>query len=256
MSERPAPCKFVATDMPRIIKGRHVTECGDDECWGCHPCSEGHCAVCRRTHVAAGTCAECVAVVRDDLAQILTMCDALPEEAEHRGVNGEAMMLLGPTADPEAWRNRAMSAMRGRVDAPYLEDCRDEQHPVFVLGGWEQMWRDHLDQPTDLLATLPRVGAYLGRQMHVMAATEDLPFEDFARDVRGCRGHLQSILHDQNQGDPANIGCFECGQRIERKLTEHGFEDHWTCQGCRRKYTYAEYNFALRAHLEAAKERA
>jgi hypothetical protein len=205
--------------------------------------------VCSRTH-ADVTCPECVATVRDDLAQIRVMCGALPTEVEHRGVNGEAMMLLGPSADPEGWRNRAMSAMRGRVDDAYLDDCRDEAHPLWVLGTWEQLYREEFDQPSDLAQTIERAGDYLGRIMHRAAETEDVPFEDFAGDVRRCRGHLQAILHDQDQGDVANIGCFECAGRLERRLTDHGLEDFWTCQRCRRRYTHAEYHFALRAALE------
>jgi hypothetical protein len=180
------------------------------------------------------------------------MCGALPTEVEHRGVNGEAMMLLGPSADPEAWRNRAMSAMRGRIDAGYLDDCRDEQHPLWVLGTWEQLYREEFDHASDLTQTIERAGDYLERVMHRAAESEEVPFDDFARDVRGCRGHLEAVLADSNQGDPANIGCFECGSKIERRLTATGFEDHWTCRSCRRRYTYAEYNFALRASLEAA----
>ena len=83
---------------------------------------------------------------------------------------------------------------------------------------------------------------------------EEAPFEDFARDVRRCRSHLENVLHDENQGDRANVGCFDCGGDLERRLTAGGFEDHWTCRRCRRRYTYAEYNFALRAALEQDRE--
>ena len=244
-------CRWTATDQPRTIAGRHETDCADDQCTGCQPCEERHCGICQRAH-APVTCAECVAVVREDLHTIAELCGALPEEVAHRGINGEAMMLLGPSADPEAWRNRAMSAMRGRVDAAYLEDCRDEQHPTYVLGSWDQLWRDHLDHPTDLKATLSRLVDYLDGQLTYMSGQDEPPFEDFARDLRGCRGHLQRILGDQNQGDRANVGCFDCGGDLERRLTTAGFEDVWTCRKCRRKYTQAEYNFALRANLEAA----
>jgi hypothetical protein len=242
-------CRYDGRGEPRTLRGRHGEDCVGDECSGCQPCEELHCVICRRTH-AAVTCAECVAATRDDLHMIATLCGSLPAEAEHRGVNGEAMMLLGPSANPEAWRNRATSAIMGRVDAAYLEDCRDEQHPLFVLGTWEQMWRNHLDQPTDLGVTLLRLVDYLDQQMHVMADEEEVPFDDFARDLRGCRGHLQAVLTDQNQGDRANVGCFECGGMLERRLTTQGFEDVWSCHQCRRRYTYAEYNFALRAKLE------
>ncbi|HEU5084461.1 MAG TPA: hypothetical protein VFU14_14050, partial [Acidimicrobiales bacterium] len=237
-------CRYTASDTPRVVVGRHTTDCAGETCGGCQPCVEPHCRVCSRAH-ADGSCAECVAETRDTLHDIAAKCDALPDEVAHRGIDGEAMMLLGPAADPEAWRNRAMSAIMGRLDAAYLEDCRDELHPLWVLGTWEQVWRDHLDQPTDLAATLPRLVDYLDRQMHLMADQPEPPFEDFARDLRRCLAHLEAVLHDQHRGDPANVGCFECGAKIERRLTRSGFEDHWTCTRCRRTYTYAEYNFAL-----------
>lgn len=248
-------CRWNGRGEPRTLVGRHLEHHDTDDCPGCLPCPERHCVVCQRVH-ADGACPECIAATRDDLAAIRLMCGALPAEVEHRGVNGEAMMLLGPSADPEAWRNRAMSAMRGRVDARYLEDCRDEQHPLWVLGTWEQLYREEFDQPSDLRQTIARAGDYLERQMARMAETEEVPFEDFARDVRGCRGHLEAVMHDQAQGDRANVGCFECGGDLERRLTDAGFEDHWTCRRCRRRYTHPEYLFALRAALEAAKETA
>lgn len=289
-------CRWNGRGLPRTVPQRHDDGCPTpDECPGCLPCPEPHCCVCGRSH-AVGACAECVAATRDDLRMIAALCDALPEEAEHRGVNGEAMMLLGPSSDPGAHQRRTsrllaigrcMHHQRGKEcpdDLPlpigptcrdcdhgscveirgdqyrcpekraWIEDARDEQHPVYILGSWEQLWRDHLTQPTDLAATLPRLVDYLDRHMHEMAAEPEVPFEDFARDLRGCRGHLEDVLRDQNQGDRAGVGCFDCGGDLERRLTEQGFEDHWTCQRCRRRYTYAEYNFALRASLEAVKE--
>ena len=125
-------CRWNGRENPRVLPGRHETDCAGETCAGCLPCVERHCSVCRRVH-ADGACAECIAATRDDLRTIASLCGALPAEVEHRGVNGEAMMLLGPTADPEAWRNRAMSAMRGRVDAAYLA-C---SHVPSTHSGWD-----------------------------------------------------------------------------------------------------------------------
>jgi hypothetical protein len=263
MSDEPK-CRWVSSDQPRVLAGRHGDECPGGDCAGCQRCEERHCGICRYRH-AEVTCAECLSVTRETLREIAIHCDALPLEVLDRHVNGEAMMLAGPFADPEAWRFRAMSALMGRVDAAYLEDCRDELHPGYVLDTWTQLWREHLDQPTDLAPTLDRLVDYLDREMTDMARREEPPFEDFAGELRACLAHLCVVLHDQNQGDEANIGCFECGDKLERRLLPRkagptrakdtgGFEDHWTCKGCHRRYTYAEYNFALRAHLEAAKE--
>ena len=169
-----------------------------------------------------------MAAVRDDIAAIRLMCGALPTEVEHRGVNGEAMMLLGPSADPEAWRNRAMSAMRGRIDSGYLDDCRDEQHPLWVLGTWEQMYREEYDHPSDLTQTIERAGDYLERQMNRMAEDESVPFEDFARDVRGCRGHLEDILHDGEQVE-TGAPCPKCGRALVKSYGKTSGFDRWDC---------------------------
>lgn len=247
-------CRFVATDQPRAVVGEHYDHCADDRCRGCWPCLERHCVVCRRTHVDV-TCAECLAGIRDDLRQIREMCGLpLIEELLTNG-RDEARMLIGPTANPEAWGHRAMSAMMGRVDAAYLNDCRDEKHPLWVLGTWSEVWRDHLNQHSDLPITLQRAADYVDRHLHEMAKRDDPDFGQFAEEVRGCREHLQLVLRDQDKGDRANVGCFDCGGRLERKLTKNdGFEDVWTCGRCRRRYTPGEYNFALRATLEGARE--
>lgn len=243
-------CRFVASDEPRILPGRHNEDCpGGEACAGCQPCPGPHCRVCGRAH-SADTCAECRAEARDDLLAIASACDALPEEAVNQGVESEAMVLLGPAADPEAWGHLSASVKVGRIPADYLSAADNELHPLLVLGTWEMIWREHLEQPTALEATIPRLVDYLNRQLHVMAAEPLVPFEDFARDLRRCRTHVEAVLHDSNMGDRANVGCFECRGGLERRLTPQGFEDVWTCKVCRRRYTYAEYNFALRAALE------
>lgn len=234
-------CRWVGSDQPRALRQRHLTDCADAACPGCQPCLERHCVVCRRTHVD-GACAECIAAVRSDLHEVAALCGALPEEVEHRGINGEAMMLLGPSADPEAWRNRAMSAILGRLDAAYLDDCRDEQHPLWVLGTWEQAWRDHLDQPTDLEATLPRLVDYLDLHLHEMSAVEEVPFDDFASDLRRCRKHLEDVLRD---GDQLETGapCPKCGRALVKSYGETVAHDRWNCPGreCRAWYTDQDY---------------
>lgn len=271
-------CKWNGRGEPRILTGRHGAECPQEatgadlrgeECSGCLPCPDRHCVVCQRVH-ADGACPECIAATRDDIAAIRLMCGALPTEVEHRGVNGEALMLLGPSADPEAWGHMEASYLAGRLpegwfeanhgracptlrNEPCIGCAGDELHPLTVLGTWEMVWRDFLEHESDAKVTVDDAAAYLNRNLAYMAEQGEVPFDDFARDVRGCRGRLEVVLHDQAQGDVANIGCFECGAKLERKLTDKGMDDVWTCQRCRRRYTHAEYNFALRASLEVAR---
>lgn len=253
-------CKYVARTEPRVVPGRHLEGCAtqyDNDslgCSGCLPCPEPHCRICARAH-AEGTCAECMAETREALHDIARMCDALPEEVESRGVEGEAMFLLGPACDPEARGHLEASVLAGRVPADYLSEADGELHPLFVLGSWDAVWRDALehDEPTERLTIVAAVD-YLDRTMGYMSGYEHVPFEDFAKDLRRCRVHMEAVLHDQRQGDRANVGCFECGSDLERRIGKEGFDDFWTCGRCNRRYTYAEYNFALRAKLEEATE--
>jgi len=265
-------CRFVASDQPRMISGRHLDDCPDDECKGCRPCHELHCCICQRTHVDLNTCPECLSATREDLHQIAVLCAALPEEAEHRGVDSEAMMLWGPAADPQAWRYHAMSAVRGRLcrcgdrglacpsllgaQCPaeaYLEDNRDELHPLHVLGTWEQVWRDHLDHHTENPFTLAAGWAYLDTQIGYMSDQPEPAFEEFARDLRACRGHLEDVLRDgvrEERGAP----CVQCRTPMVRRVTESGASDDYHCRTCRRDVKGDQYLYAVgvayRAHAD------
>lgn len=271
-------CSFVATNQPRIIKGRHDEDCAGETCAGCQPCTEAHCRVCSKEH-AEGTCAPCLAEARDDLTAIGDMCHALPTEVRHKGVDSEAMALLAPAADAEAWGHMTTSLHVGRLPAGYLccdrcdrpwpceKHADSEQHPLMVLGTWDMVWRDALDHETDETLTIASAVAYLGEQMTHMAGFEDAPFEDFARDLRRCRSHLEAVLHDGEQRE-TGAPCVNCrvplhkvwrGRELPWSSHENpslASEDGWACPRCphdRRWYTKAQYDNAVRgAHLDAA----
>jgi hypothetical protein len=208
-----------------------------------------------------------LAEVRENLAEIQVLYDSLPYDAETIGVNGEAAALLGPAADPEAWGHVTASMATGRIpadwrllpkDQPKKADGKpqpldDERHPLWVFGTWAMVYRDAFehDEPISR-ATVASEAGYLARNLTYMGDFEWVPFEDFADALRGCVGHLKAVRHDQDHGVRANIPCFDCGADLERRLGLKGFDDAWTCRGrgCGRRYTIAEYNFALRAALE------
>lgn len=263
-------CKWAGRGEQRTLRGRHLPECPEngaesetgapEACSGCLPCPERHCVVCGRVH-ALGACPECIAATRDDLAAIRLMCGALPAEVEHRGVNGEALMLLGPTADPEAWQHVQASYLAGRLPEGWFEathgrDCPtlrndpcvgcagDELHPLTVLGTWEMVWRDFLEHESDAKITVADSAGYLDRQLAYMAEQDEVPFEDFARDLRRCRGHLEDVLHDGEQIE-TGAPCMTCEipLRLERGKSED--LDRWRCPRCREMSTVAQYLFAV-----------
>lgn len=251
-------CRWVASDKPRVLSGRHQDECRDDECRGCLPCPMTHCRCCSLVHVE-GTCGECLAEVRDNLQEIGTSVEEVPEELEVKGVRPELLSLVGPVADPEARGHLRASVAAGRLAKDAEGHVPRDKHgnelpdltPLWVTGSWAMVYREAFGHPEPAdLATLDSELNYFDRHLTEMAVEEWVPFEDFARDVRACLGNLKAVLHDQDRGERANADCFRCGNSLERKLTASGFEDQYTCRKCGQRYTVAEYNFALRAVLE------
>lgn len=240
-------CRWVSSTQPRVVPNRHGYGCNDESCRGCLACPESHCRVCGKEH-APGACPGCLAAMRGDIDDILAKCRALPDEVEHRGVDGEAFVLLGPVADPEARGHREASAAVGRA---WVDEAGHVRHPLTVLGTWAMVVEDARGATETGRVGVESAAAYIHRHLTWVGASEWLPVDDLARELRQCRAHMERVLHDQSEGDRANIGCFDCGGDLERRLTDAGFEDHWTCRKCRRRYTSAEYNFALRAAIEA-----
>ena len=195
-----------------------------------------------------------MAEVRENLGEIGRLRLDLPDEVETRGVDGEAMNLLGPAADPEARGHLEASVLAGRVPPEYLETVHDDLHPTFVTERWGSVYREAFehDEPTGRVDLGDELG-YLGRNLTYMAGFEHVPFEDFARDLRRCVAHLESVLHDSNRGERTNIDCLTCGGALERKLGDQGFEDVATCRGCKRRLTGPEYAQAvLRNYIDHA----
>lgn len=272
-------CRYAGRTEPRVLPGRHTGTCRDPECLGCQPCDRSHCRVCGVAHVA-GACPECMAETREALREIGRLCGSLPEEVEHRGVEGEAMMLLGPAADPEARGHLEASALAGRIDprsieGDHLRGCRDghclgcagQLHPAFTLGRWEDVWRDALDHDPpaevfDMAATVD----YLDRTMAYMSTWPHVPFEEFARDMRRCLSHLEAVLHEGEQIDQG-APCMTCNTDLRRVWKgdmmpwsgkhllhpEKAREDGWACPRCRRWHTENQYRAAvLNLHNENA----
>jgi hypothetical protein len=209
-------CRFVSSTEPRVVAGRHAVPCVcDNRELGCLPCPEPHCIVCGRNHAKAA-CTGCLDAARSDLEAIWDLCSSLPAEAAEKGVQSEALMLLGPSADPEAWRNRATSAMVGRIDASYLEDCRDELHPLWVLGSWEQIWRDHLDHFSEAPITVVSAHSYLNMQIGYMSEQAEPAFDEFAREIGGCRAHLENVIREGLR-DEAGVPCSDCNRTLTRR---------------------------------------
>jgi hypothetical protein len=183
---------------------------------------------------------------RANLHEIARMCGALPEEVETRGIEGEAMMLLGPAADPEARGHLEASVAAGRVPAHYLDRAEGDQHPTFVLLSWQMVWRDALDHDDAADSELTTAIAYLDQTMTYMGGYEHVPFEDYARDLRRCVAHMEGVLHDGEQRDEG-VPCLRCHQPLTRVWGKDARTDGWECRRCHEQSTEAQYQLAVKA---------
>lgn len=241
-------CRWAGSDQPRVVSGRHTGECGDEACSGCQPCQRSHCRSCGREH-AAGTCPGCLADMRSDLAEIVRMCRDLPAEVEHRGIDGEAMVLLGPVADAEARGHRAASAAVGRA---WVDEADHERHPLTVLGGWRMVVEDAREAPETGAVDVEGSAAYIDRHLDWIGACDWLPAEDLARDLRQCRAHMESVLHDGEQIE-RGAPCHLCPEGDRPRLVKRyggdvtGHRDTWHCPKDRNHWwTEAEYRLRVR----------
>lgn len=225
----------------------HTPNC-DTDCDGCRPCGDHHCAMRGRcpNHVTpnAGirTCPSCIGKVRAHIREIVTAhTNELRDEAEAAGINSEAFTLTGPAADNDQYDTRRGCCSWPKADA--------DHHPFTLLGYWDLRLRDQYGPETSLLVTVARAGEYLEGLLAGPFPHGD-EFEDFAADLRACLTHIGAVLHDSDQGDRANIGCFDCGGQLERRVTKQGMDDRMTCRDCGRRYTSNEYGLAVRAKIE------
>lgn len=259
-------CRWMGSDNPRAIIGRHGDDCRRDDCRGCEPCHRAHCRVCGIEH-AAGACASCVGTVREDLARIAELCGSLPGEAEVRGVDGEAFNLLGPVTDPEAWGHRAASILSGRIvpmdcDARDIDDVRawldradHERHPLWTVTTWAMCYRDAFghDEPTTAVNLATEIG-YLERNLTYAGALGDVPFEDFARDLRRSLSHLEDVLTAGIRPERSRVSCVNqfCTKkpRLEVKYGRTAADDHYVCPHCDRRYDADAFRDAHASQLK------
>jgi hypothetical protein len=220
------------------------------------------CTTTKTTHRNA-TCPTCLHEVRTNLKAIGTLCDALPAEAEHRGINSQAMALLAPAADPEARSHLEDSVLAGRIPADYLDYPQpgDKHHPAFIVGNWDMLVRGCLehDRPEHQTTctdpdcpgckpwTLTSSIAYLDQQLTYLAAYDALEFPDLATDLEECVHHLEQVLHDGDQRD-TGAPCLDCGVPLRREWGKLATADGWRCPRCKAWRNDTEYRLNV-AHL-------
>lgn len=234
------------------------------------------------------TCATCIKNVRDDLGLIGTYAARLLGEAIVRGINSQAMILDGPVARATTYALRVQRILDGsactlgpacpvhgartqgptcpsdclhrscaRINAPcpdliaFNTANRDEPHPTWVVGTWEMKIRDHLDQPGQDSPTLTEARGYIYQHLTRLAHDTDFPFEALGDDLKHCREHLESVLHDGEQIEKG-APCNRCKRPVLRTTSDSG-QVTYRCDHCHRDLSEHEYRLAVRAdHIAAA----
>lgn len=240
-------CRSTGRDNPRLLNGHHydtdvVDEHGHtihtgDDCRGCIPCEQGHCAICGTEHLTDAhphTCIECVSKVRDDLVAIPDLCSQVRRHAQSGNAGrlaaapipgGEAMVIMSPAGEAhsrayyEEGHRKACTnpACTGCLDASHKQDeYRDAvDTPTLVLARWEDVWRTALDSPADHNASIRRATSWLGDHLTMMAQRVDPPVDEFSHDLAQLRYHLEEVLGDGVRNQPG-APCLNCGTALVR----------------------------------------
>lgn len=245
---RTKKCRWVASDQPRVLPGEHQADCPGD-CAGCEPCPHDHCVICRREHGDDAhplTCPNCVGTVRDDLEQIVDMHARLRGEAINVGTRGDrtGTVLGGDAMVMLAMTYREQTGLAADGDHSHESEA-DPVPPLLTLATWEDCYRDHLGHDPAPLASVEEAAGYLDLVLTRIAQAADIPFDDFARDIRQTRGRLEDVLHD---GERVETGapCPKCDRALVKSYGRTEAFDRWTCPNRECGTWYLDHEYRLR----------
>lgn len=175
------------------------------------------------------------------LREIVKLCGDLKAEGEFHADDkdipgGAATVMLGPSADPEAWNYMQISAIMGRTDVHGAFEFKgDPTPPLLVLATWEDAIRDELDTPTTAKATIEGAAAYIGSSINWMLDTDEngdinfLAVDDLANALRSLKAHLENVLKAGHRND-TGAPCIECGKPLVKLWREAKEYDQWECR--------------------------
>lgn len=238
-------------------------------------CRMPRCA--REVEAPTITCPSCVGRARTALrAVVRDSGPALLAQALTRGISSTAAMLIGPAGQPRVFGYRISAALNGKacrctprqddVDhllrcpgaLTYLEDCRDEAHPAYVLGSWDLEVCRYYGHQRGLPPTIGSAASYLDLHLSELAQDEGFAFDELEADLARCQFHLQAVLGDNRPDDgvpcPACTTEDEPGPRLRKVYAPFttcpwprpanwvpSFDDRWACPGCGNHWTEEEY---------------
>jgi len=165
------------------------------------------------------TCGRCIADTRQNLRWIPDLAPLALIEALDDGTNSQAAMLAGPAADYSRWSARRTISRRWlytNIPTANLEraltallDDEDTLHPFSVLTRWHWMVSEAYGHPLPEVMTIIDSANYLDRNLHRIAQDETQAFARLRSEIRRCREHLESVIHNSSSADHG-APCPEC----------------------------------------------
>lgn len=156
---------------------------------------------------------------------------------------GDALVMWAPGGAGSDTRTRD-----GNREHALDELSSDASSVEAVLATMEDDWRNLQEHFAAGPPGVTNSVAYLTSQVDRIAQTYS-EFPDQAADVQQLRNRL-AVVTGLVETPLRGADCFDCGVPLLREYGETGLVDDWTCPGCRREYTQAEYWLAVRAELE------
>lgn len=204
---------------------------------------------------------ELVKVTRD-LREIEALHATLREQAaaragDSRMPGGNAMTMLAPVADPEAYTNLIDAADREHfkwcprvthAKCRFAEHVDDEdadwESVLQLLLFWSEQWRYEHGNVSDFRPTVGTEAAFL-RHILNWAWQHEPRFSDFAADVRKARTTIENELYAGNRMERTRVPCTEdeCVHkprliRVYGKAVTH---DHYKCPRCKTRYNESDF---------------
>lgn len=174
--------------------------------------------------------------VARDLRDIKHMYEQLPSHAQSVGdPTGEAVLMLGPVANPEAFNHRLDAA----ADTSHAAD-QFEADLLYMLATWEDDIREERDQPTDLRTTVERAVDYLLGSLDWCLSEDEhgslrfLGIDKMQEDIAKAKTHLENLLHSGDRSD-RGAPCLQCGTALVKEWAgtkekpEPAENDRWRC---------------------------
>lgn len=198
--------------------------------------------------------------IATSLTRVVALYRDLETEAEHRYADkefpgGDALVMLGPVANLEAWNYQQLSEMMGRthrygISSDDLDS--DPAPPLLVLAGWADVVAEERGETRRKRATIKREVDYLRHALDWITGVnaDEEPYfmaaDELDRDLRNLVRRLESVLKDGIAVD-RGVPCMRCGKALVKVWGGSEEHDRWHCAQCDEWSTSDQYNLAVKA---------